>query len=308
MKFNKHPLAGKNDIDSAFSSGWAFYKRWFLPMYSIAFIMALIVSVITKNIDLSVLQNTTDISEIMGSLKSMMGIYAITVFVSLFFNTLIQYFVVFRPMSDDFNLADAMVNVLVKYYLPLLIIYVILSLFAIIPILFGALLLFVGIFFALPYVLLFFAMAAPLMMIEGTRIDTSLSRLFKLVHNKFWPNMGWMSVYLVLIIFFSFIVGSLTMLPFTGSLLRSFSDPDAAIKVLEIAGNPAYIILNSLATALTAPVLPIFGLILYFNNSKAGSESNTDEDKEKSLKTKNTGNHNDDKGFTPTVDDLAPKK
>ncbi len=307
MKFNEHPLAAKNDIDSAFSAGWAFYKKWFLPMYAIAFIMALIVSVVTKNIDLAGLQNTTDLSEIMSSLKSMMGIYAITALISLFFNTLLQYFIVFRPLSEDFNLADALVKVLMRYYLPLLIMYVILSLLAIIPILFGTLLLFVGLFFAIPYVLLFFAMIAPLMMIEGTRIDTSFSRLFALVHKKFWPNMGWMAVYMVLIIFFSFIVSSLTMLPFTGSLLRSFSDPDAALKILEIAGNPAYIILNSLATALTAPVLPIFGLILYFNNSESNSELYSGHNTKNNISDNDPGHENDD-DFTPTVDDLAPKR
>lgn len=306
MNFNEHPLAGKNDIDSAFSSGWAFYKEWFVPMYTIAFFMALIVSLITKNLDLSGLQNTTDISEIMASLRSMMGIYAITALVSLLFNTLMQYFIIFRPMSDDFNLGEAFVKVLTSYYLPLLLIYVILSLLAIIPLLLGALALFVGVFFAIPYVLLFFAMAAPLVMIEGTRIDTAIPRLFKLAHKKFWTNMGWMAVYLVLIVFFSFIVGSLTMLPFTGSLLKSFSDPDAATKILEIASNPAYILLNSLATALTAPVLPIFGLILYFNNSETGPGLYSDNDADKWQELNDTEPDNE-KGYTPTVDDLSPK-
>ncbi len=307
MNFNEHPLAGKNDIDSAFSSGWAFYKQWFVPMYAIAFFMALIVSLITKNIDIAGLQNTTDISEIMSSLRSMMGIYAITALVSLLFNTIMQYFIVFRPMSEDFNLGEAFVKVLTRYYLPLLLIYVILSLLSIIPLLFGTLALFVGVFFAIPYILLFFAMAAPLVLIEGTRIDNAIPRLFKLVHKKFWPNMGWMAVYLVLIVFFSFIVGSLTMLPFTGSLLKSFSDPDAAMKILEIASNPAYILLNSLVTALTAPVLPIFGLILYFNNSETGHGLYSESDGDKWQGT-NDSEPDNDESYTPTVDDLSPKR
>jgi hypothetical protein len=307
MNFNEHPLAGKSDIDSAFSSGWAFYKQWFIPMYAISFIMALIVSVITKNIDIAGLQNTTDLTEIMSSLKSMMGIYALTALISLFFNALLQYFIIFRPMSEEFNLTEALVKVLVKYYLPLLAIYVILSLLAIIPLLLGTLTLFVGVFFAIPYILLFFAMAAPLIMVEGPRIDRSLQSLFKLVHNKFWPNMGWISVYLVLIVFFSFIVGSLTMLPFTGSLIKSFSDPDSAMKIVEIASNPAYILLNSLATALTAPILPIIGLILYFNNSETGSGLYSDNDDD-SWQEINDTETDDNDNFTPTVDDLSPKR
>lgn len=305
-KFNEHPLAGKHDIDSAFSGGWSFYKRWFIPMYAIGIVMALIVSLLSKNIDLAGLQNTTDLSEITATLKSMMGIYAIIAVISFFFNILMQYFIIYRPLRENFSIGEALVTVLTKYFLPLLVVYIILSLLAILPMILGALLLFVGIFFAIPYVMIFFAMAAPLMIIEGRRIDLSISRLFKLVHKKFWPNMGWMAIYLVLVMFFSFVVGSLVMLPFSGSLVRSFSDPDAAIKILEIASNPAYIILNSLTTALTAPILPILGLILYFNNSGSDSMVNSENYPGDNNGIDDNSRDNGD-GYKPTVDDLAPK-
>jgi hypothetical protein len=65
--------------------------------------------------------------------------------------------------------------------------------------------------------------------------------------------------------------------------------------------------LNSLATALTAPILPIIGLILYFNNSKKGSDLYSDSDDDSWQEINDTEPDNND-NFTPTVDDLSPKR
>lgn len=304
--FNEHPLAGKNDIDSAFSGGWAFYKKWFLPLYAISFVLALIVSVITSKIDISGLQYATDLTDLSAQIKSMMGIYALTAIVSLLINTLIQYYIIYRPLDPNFSIIDALGKVVVKYYFPLLVVYIIIGLFAVVAMTLGALMLFVGLLFAIPYVVLFIAMASPIMMVENASIDGTIRRLFKLVHKRFWPNMGWISVYIVLIMFFSFIIGSLVMLPFSGSIFRSLTDPDAASKLLEIATNPAYVLLSSLTTALTAPVMPILGLILYFNNSDTGSHIYNSEDTGTMDNINKPDDGNEDEGYTPTVDDLTP--
>lgn len=294
VDLNKHPLAGKKDIDSAFSGIWSFYKQWFVPLFAISFVMSLIVSVITSDIDISGLQATGNISDIMETMKSLMGIYTVVLLISLFFNILIQYYIIKKPTEDNFSLVDAAGKVLVRYYLPMLLVFIILGIFATLALFAGALLFIIGIFFALPYVFLFFSMAAPVMIIENTSIGDTISRLFKLVHNRFWPNMGWISIYIVLVFFFSFIVNAIIMLPFTGSFISSMFDPEAASEVLAIAKNPFFILLSSLTSSLTVPLLPILGLILYYNNSEdSGPEGISESDSDK-------GERN------VTVDDLTP--
>ena len=293
-ELNKHPLAGKKDIDSAFSGIWSFYKQWFVPLFAISFVMSLIVSLISSDIDISSLQGAVEISDIMETMKSLLGIYTLVLLISLFFNILIQYYIIKKPLDEDFSLIDAAGKVLIKYYLPMLIVFILLGIFATLALIAGALLFIIGILFALPYVILFFSMAVPVMIIENTSIGDTISRLFKLVHNRFWPNMGWISIYIVLVFFFSFIVNAIIMLPFTGSIFSSMLNPEAASEVMVITKNPFFILLSSLTSALTVPLLPILGLILYYNNSEdsgleriSGSDSGKGEDK-------------------VTVDDLTP--
>ena len=290
---DKHPLAGNTDIDSAFSGTWQFYKKWFTPMYAISFIMALIISVLTSRIDLSSLQNTTDIAVMMETVKSFFGVYVVIMLIALFFNTLLQYFIIMKPLDENFSIIDAAGKVLTRYYLPLLVIFIVLFFFSMLAMMVGVLVLFVGILFAIPYVILFFAMATPLLIIEGRGIGDTISSLFKLVHKRFWPNMGWISVYVVLVTFFSLIVSTLVMLPFSGSVFGSVFNPEAATEVVNFTRNPAFVILSSLTSALTTPILPILGLVLYFNNSE--------------LNTGTTGERYDrsDHGKV-TVEDLRP--
>ena len=38
--YHNHPLAGADDLDSAMSKLWAFYKKYFVGMYVISVLMA----------------------------------------------------------------------------------------------------------------------------------------------------------------------------------------------------------------------------------------------------------------------------
>ena len=291
--YTNHPLAGRSDIDSAFSGTWEFYKSRFVPLYSISFIMALIVSIVSSRIDISGMQNTTDITVMLGSLRSAFGVYMIVMLISLFFNTLLYYFVINENREEEFNFIEASVKVISRYYLPLLIVFIVLAVFALVAMMLGALVFIVGLFFAIPYVMIFFAIVTPIMMIEDIGIGDTLSRVFTLAHKRFWSNMGWISVFIVLVFFFSFIVNALIMLPFTGSLFRSLTDPAAATEAMEIAKKPAFILLTSLTSAITTPFLPIIGVVLYFNNRSAegsGPVRRTDSEEDNQV----------------TVDDLTP--
>ena len=175
----------------------------------------------------------------------------------------------------------------------------------------GALLLVIGMFFALPYIMIFFAITTPVMIIENRSIGETITRIIQLVHKKFWPNMGWISVYLLLVVFFSFIVSALIMLPFSGSLFKSIADPESASELMGLSKSPIFILLSSLTGALTTPFLPILGLILYFNNSSDSSvdinhHGSDDNDGKVKVKVKNQKASSKKDDFRPTVDDLSP--
>jgi hypothetical protein len=93
----------------------------------------------------------------------------------------------------------------------------------------------------------------------------AIGRSFTLTHRGFWSNIGWVAVCLLILIVISLIFSSLVLIPFTGSFLKAITNPEEATNILSFTSNPIYIILSSMVNALYFPIMPILGVILYFN-------------------------------------------
>jgi hypothetical protein len=184
--------------------------------------------------------------------------------ISLLFSNILHYYILLRPLDNSKNIFISVLESL-KYFVPYLIILIILAFFGSFLIALGLLVFIVGVVFSVIYVMMVSFFILPIMMTEGIHIGNTIARTVKLSHRNFWNNIGWTSVFLILIIIISLVFSTIIMLPFTGSFLRTLFDPHDVGKILDMTTSPAYIILSSVANALTLPLLPIFGFILYFN-------------------------------------------
>ena len=76
--YQNHPLAGAVDLDTAFNKMWFFYKKYFLGLYIISVISALLTSLFTSGIDLASFQEaSTDPELVLEKMKEMAGPYAL---------------------------------------------------------------------------------------------------------------------------------------------------------------------------------------------------------------------------------------
>jgi len=105
----------------------------------------------------------------------------------------------------------------------------------------------------------------PILMIEGPNIGNTITRTFTLAHRNFWSNIGWVAVFIIILIVLSLILSGIILLPFTGSFLKTLMNPEDAANVADMTTNPLFIILSAAVNAVTLPLMPIFACILYFN-------------------------------------------
>jgi SNF family Na+-dependent transporter len=131
----------------------------------------------------------------------------------------------------------------------------------------------IGIFFVLLYLVTLYLFILPILMVEGPDIANAISRSFKLTHRKFWTNIGWVAVMIVIIMVIAIILSGLILLPFTGSFFKVLSDPAEASGATDFMSNPFYIILSALVNALYFPILPVFATALYFNGRAREEEA-----------------------------------
>ena len=109
------------------------------------------------------------------------------------------------------------------------------------------------------------------MMMEGPNIGNTITRTITLTHRNFWSNIGWVAVFIIILIVLSLILSGIILLPFTGNFIKTILNPGEATGLIATTKNPLFIIMSAMAGALTFPLIPLFSCILYFNG-KAGED------------------------------------
>jgi len=266
-----HPLYKAHTIDSAMDSLWSFYKRKFVPLFLMSFVMGLALQFLSSTINMTELQSMTDINEIMNKMKDLLLPMLIISLVSLLFSTVVQYYIIYNPLDPENNVFRCIISSL-KYFIPYVIVMIFLAIAGSFAIFLGLLLLVVGVIFAAVYVMMLYLFVLPVMMVEGPNIANTISSTVKFAHRNFWSNIGWTAVFIILLLVISVILSGLVLLPFTGSFFKAFTNPEDAASLIEITTSPLYIILSAIMSAITFPLMPIFAAILYFN-ARAREES-----------------------------------
>jgi hypothetical protein len=263
-QFSGHPLFKRHTIDSVMGSMWEFYKKKFIPLFLVALVMSFITQFASSLIDFKELQSITDPEVMLTKIREYIWPMVLISVMNLLFFTILQYYVMYNPLNSDNNLLRSVIRAL-RYYIPYLILMVLFVFVASFILFLGILALIVGVFFAGLYVATVYFFILPVMMGEGPNIASTISRTMRLAHKRFWPNMGWTAVFILVIVVSSIILSGLVLLPFTGSFLKVISNPGDVTQAMDFVKNPLYLILSGVVSALIYPFYPIFSTILYFN-------------------------------------------
>jgi hypothetical protein len=268
--FSKHPLYRRHNIDSAISSLWEFYKKKFLSLFIISLVMSLVMQYASTLVNIKELSSITDPMLLLEKIKGFIIPIVVISLINLLFTTILQYYIIFNPVDAENTIFISIVRSL-KYFIPYLIIMVLLAFAGTIAIVLGIFVLIIGAFFAMLYVVTLYLFILPVMMVEETNIGSTITRTIKLTNKNFWSNIGRVAVFIIIMLVISVVFSGIILLPFTGSFIKTIVNPDDASKLVDVTSKPLFIILSAIVSAFTLPVMPIFACILYFNG-KAGEE------------------------------------
>jgi hypothetical protein len=272
-QFSSHPLYRKHNLDSAMSTLWDFYKKHFVSLFIISLVMSLVIQYATTLANFKDLQNTTDPMVMLEKIREMILPILIISLINLLFTNILQYYILYNPLNSKNNIFVSALKSL-KYFIPYLIIMILLAFAGGIAIVLGLFVLIIGAFFAFLYVMTVYLFILPVLMVEGPNIANTISRTFKLVHKNFWANIGWVAVFIIILIVISIIFSAIILLPFTGDFIKTILNPQSGSNLVNDTTNPLFIILSAVVSALTLPLMPIFAGILYFNGKASEEQVN----------------------------------
>jgi hypothetical protein len=233
-------------------------------------LMSLVMQYASSLVNIKELSSITDPMVLLEKISGFILPLLIISLINLFFTTILQYYVIYNPIDNENTVFKSIISSL-KYFIPYIIIMILLAFAGSIGIILGIFVLIVGAFFAMIYIVTLYLFILPVMMIEGTNIGATITRTIKLVNRNFWSNIGWVSVFIIIMLVVSVIFSGIILLPFTGNFVKTIMNPEDATKLIDVASNPLYIILSAIVSALILPLMPIFACILYFNG-KAGED------------------------------------
>jgi len=263
--FQNHPLYKVHSLDTVMSSLWDFYRKKFLVLFIASFIMSAGVHLLTLTFNFSKLyENINDPAAMLEQMKGwMLPILGMSV-LGLLFTTILQHYVMLNPVDSNNTIFSSVYKSL-KYFFPYLIMVILLAFFGTFAMILGLFLLVIGMFFALLYILTISMFMLPILIAEGPDIGNAIGRTIRLSHRGFWSNLGWVAVFLLILIIISMVGSAIIAIPFTGSFFKMISNPLDPGPMLNFIKNPLYIVLSSLVNAIYLPLMPIFAAILYFN-------------------------------------------
>jgi hypothetical protein len=270
-QFSNHPLYKRHNIDSAMNSLWEFYKKNFLTLFIASFVMSLIIQYASSLVNMKELSSVTDPMILVEKIKDMLIPILIISLINLLFTTILQYYIIYNPIDNENTFLTSIVRSL-KYFIPYLIIMILLAFAGSIAIVLGVFVLIVGAFFAMLYVVTIYLFILPVMMVEEVNIGSTIKRTITLTHKHFWANLGWVAVFIIVMLVISVVFSGIILLPFSGSFLKTILKPEDAGTLVDVTTKPLFIFLSAVVSALTLPVMPIFACILYFNG-RAGEEN-----------------------------------
>jgi len=263
-QIENHPLYRKHTIDTAINSLWDFYKTRFISLFLISLGMSLAIQYASTFVNLKELQAINDPMLMLEKFKEYLVPIVIIFLINLLFSTILQYYILYNPIDSSTSIFVSIIKGF-RYYIPFLVIMVILAFVASIAIVLGLLALIIGVFFSMIYVVMLYLFILPILMVEGPGIANTISRTVTLGHRNFWSNIGWVAVFIILFIVISLILSGIILIPFTGSFLKSIINPEEAEGIVDVTTKPLFLILSAVVNAITLPLVPIFACILYFN-------------------------------------------
>ncbi len=128
-QFRNHPLFMQHNIDTAMSSLWDFYKKRFIPLFLISFVMSLALQYISTYVNIQELSTITDPMLMLGKMKEMMVPVLIISLINLLFSVVLQYYILYNPLSSENNILVAVLKSM-KYFVPYLIVMILLAIAA----------------------------------------------------------------------------------------------------------------------------------------------------------------------------------
>jgi len=271
LDFKQHSLFRKMDVDSVLSATFKLYVKNFKILFLYSFIALLFVQAINYYVGLGEVFKNIDPENVQSVLKGLGGKITILMIVSFSVYALLNaFFINFLYKTDiDKNVkhSDIFSETVKKYFLHMLFFIIVSTVMFTIGMVAGVIVFIIGMLAAALYLATILIPGGTILIVEEKNAFETIGRSFQLAHKDFWPALGCVVLYVIIMILISLVITAIVAIPFIFIFIGNFSDTQSFFDIF----NPEnfefgvwIIVFNALVSAITFPITAIFSIVLYF--------------------------------------------
>lgn len=266
----QHSLYKPMEVDSAIFTVFKIYSKNFVSLYLSSFIAVFALQLFIYEFGFYELIQTVNPEEIQNNLGSFMNTIFMFMIGSVVVYGLLNSFIINYLYTRDFDKNITVSSILSesvkKYAVHMIFFFIVTMLILILGMAFGVIFFIVGAFIAAAYLGTTLISGSALVVVEQKNALEAIGRSFSLAHKDFWPTLGSLVLFILIIILISLVLSAIVSIPYalmfidnwseSGNLFELFNSDMQEIGIWSV-------VINSLVSALTYPLFSILSLVLY---------------------------------------------
>lgn len=269
----QHPLYKKYNSDSVISETFRFYKKHFLLLFLISLFISIIVQIPIYKLSISYNSYIYSYDNIpfpdlqfIGSMIILwLGVMIIYSFIFLF---ICNY--TYQSGMEGATPISVLKSTITDYYLKFIVVSIISVIIIMVGGFAGIVVFIIGILFSFLYVMTALSPISAILVIEDKDIFDTIGRSFSLIHKDFWGALGAVVLLILLFIILAIVISIFTIIPYSFNILGELTHGASISDIIEGGGllnskmPISAIIINTLFSSLTFPIVPLFSVVMYF--------------------------------------------
>lgn len=273
IDIKNHSLFKDMEVDSVLTNVFRIYLKKFVTLFIYSFVAVFLMQLVFYQLGFWEMYKVsfTDTEDFLRIYSQLMGKIAIVSVTSIVIYGVLNSFLVNYLIKGDLDPSLSSGEIFgesVKKYAIHMIFFLILSTLILIAGMFVGIIAFIiGMFFALIYLGTVLIPGGTIVVAEDKNAIEAIGRTFKLVHKDFWPVLGSLVLFVLIMILISLVLTAVMAIPFVISFIDNWGEVE---NVAEMFNTNFYdigiwsVILNSLVSAATYPLYAIISVVLYF--------------------------------------------
>ncbi|PLX22947.1 MAG: hypothetical protein C0597_01610 [Marinilabiliales bacterium] len=272
IDIKQHNLYKAMEVDGVLSNIFNIYFKNFLTLFLYSFVAVFAIQMVLYQLGFMELYKVgfDKPEEFLAIYSKLMSKIAIISVLSVIVYGLLNSFLVRYLLQTDTphksSVGEIFIDSIRKYSVHMIFFLILSTLILIVGAIIGVLALFIGAFIAMIYLGTALIVGGSILVAEEKNAIETIGRSFTLVHKDFWPTLGALILFILIMILASIVLAAVMAIPYVIMFVENWHETGSFRDIFNVQMYDLGIwsvVINSIVSAITYPMYAIVSVVLY---------------------------------------------